>query len=477
MSITVTTYNDLQLYPYKLIDLLELKIVKKINEHVRLYFTGVVPEEIKDSYIGTTNTGTHIEVNKIDENQQSKPIFKGIIVNIGVKVVRGVYYIEAEAVSYTYNLDVQFKSRSFQNKAMTYKELIQQVVSDYPGADFIDTVSKGDAIKKFIMQYKETDWQFLKRMASHFNAGLIADPVASNPKFWFGVPESGEKLQLEELNYTVSKRLSEFRNSSQNHNPKLGENDFVYYEFQSDIIMNIGSSVEFNGKSLVVYEATCVMEQGILKNNYVIAPAKGLSQDKIYNNAIVGLSVEGKVISVANDNIKAHLAIDSEQSVGTAWWFPYSSVYTAEGNSGWYCMPELNDHIRIYFPSNKEEDGVAISSVRKDTQKAENNKIDNPDIKYFRTKSGKELMFGPEEILISAKDGEIFIKLNENNGIEIYSKYGISLTSKDMMTIHSDTKVIIKAEELIEMTCQSSNITMDGTSGDIIVNGSEVKSN
>jgi len=26
MSITVTTYNDLQLYPYKLIDLLELKI-------------------------------------------------------------------------------------------------------------------------------------------------------------------------------------------------------------------------------------------------------------------------------------------------------------------------------------------------------------------------------------------------------------------------------------------------------------------
>jgi hypothetical protein len=92
-------------------------------------------------------------------------------------------------------------------------------------------------------------------------------------------------------------------------------------------------------------------------------------------------------------------------------------------------MPELGDHLKVYFPNNKEEDGVAMSSVRKDSEKAEYNKVDNPDVKYFRTKSGKELMFAPNEILISAKDKEIYIRLNEEDGIEIFSKKEIKIIS------------------------------------------------
>ena len=163
------------------------------------------------------------------------------------------------------------------------------------------------------------------------------------------------------------------------------------------------------------------MEGSILKHQYTLTTKKGLSQNTLYNNQLIGLSLQGKVIDVSRDNVRVHLEIDDGQNKDESWWFHYSSVYTAEGNSGWYCMPELNDHVRIYFSDNKEENGMAISSVRKNSRAGGNNKVDNPDVKCFRTKSGKELMFSPEEILITASDGDVFIRLSESDGIEIYS--------------------------------------------------------
>jgi hypothetical protein len=43
--------------------------------------------------------------------------------------------------------------------------------------------------------------------------------------------------------------------------------------------------------------------------------------------------------------------------------FLYHHGY-AEGNSGWYCMPEINDTVFIYFPTKEEHMGVGMNSIR-----------------------------------------------------------------------------------------------------------------
>lgn len=474
MGVSIMAYNSLSVLPYELNHLLELKISKKINDHARLYFTGIVPEEAKDSYVQMTKCQTQVQVNEVDENGDSLIAFKGIILNIEVKAVNGIYYIKAEAVSNTYNMDIKLNKRSFQDPGMTYKSIVDKVISSYSRSDTIDTASNGKTIGKLILQYNETDWEFIKRLASHFNTGLVPEAKADSPKFWFGIPERSSEANLDDFNYSVKKKISEFRRSSENFIQGINENDFIYYEVETNKILEIGSRVKFKDKLLLVCEVESLMKDGILLNRYTMAPKNGLNQNILYNNQIIGLSLQGKVISVSGDNVKVHLEIDDGQGSSDVWNFKYASMYTAEGSSGWYCMPEVNDSVRIYFQDNKEENAIAVSSVRRNSTAGANNKLSDPNVKYFRTKSGKELMFGNDEILITASDGNIFIRLNEGKGIEIYSNKDIKITSKKGITMDAEKKVVIAAKDEIDMSCKESSISMNGVT---TIKGNEVKNN
>ena len=67
------------------------------------------------------------------------------------------------------------KNRSFQNKQKTYVSLENEIMEVYSKAMISDVASKKKELGKFIVQYQETDWEFLKRLASHFHTGLVND--------------------------------------------------------------------------------------------------------------------------------------------------------------------------------------------------------------------------------------------------------------------------------------------------------------
>lgn len=470
----IITYENVRISPYRLTRLQELEIVKRVNEHSRLYLTGIVPEELKDTYVGMTDIHTNIEITQLDEQSNGIPLFSGLVTNIEIKAVRDIYYMQVEAVSHTYILDIRRRRRSFQDKNMSYSDMVQQMMADYPWVDFMDVASEGASIGKFTMQYDETDWQFLKRMSSRLSTGLVPASNFEKPKFYFGIPQGSSKGTLEDFNYSVQKKLANYRDSSENSDHNIDVNDFIYYEVETSKIMEIGSEVQFKEKSLYVSTVHTQMKNSVVSHVYHLCPLEGLYQSPI-DNPIAGISIEGEVISVSKNNVKIHLEIDKKQSVGKATWFPYSSVYTAEGNTGWYVMPELGDVVKVYFPSNKEEEGYVLSSIRKDLKNGDSNKLENPQIKYFRTASGKELMFSPEEIVITGKDGEIYIRLNEVDGIEIFSKKPINFISEEDIIMDSQKKIIIKAEQEINMSCRDSSITM--REGSTRFKGKDVKTN
>ena len=474
MSPSVVAYHNLQLSPYEITSLQELMLTKKINDHARLSFTGIVSEDVKDSYVAMTEAKTGIELSQLDEEGNPIPLFKGLVVNIEVRAVRDVYYIEVEAVSHTYELDVKLKSRSFQHTEMSYVNLFNEVGADYLGIDILDEATNGGTLGMFTMQYKETDWQFLKRMASRFQTGLVPAPVFDQPKFYVGVPEGSTKGKLDDYHYTIRKKVADFLNYTENGNSGVDEQDFMYYEVETDRLLEIGDQISFKDKSLYVSEVVTKMKDSLLKHWYTLSTKNGMSQKKLDNPSILGLSIEGKVLEVAKDHVKIHLDMDSKQNKEEAYWFPYSTVYTAEGNSGWYCMPEVNDYVRVYFPTCQEEDGIASSSVRKDISDSQTNKLGNPAIKYFRTAFGKELMMSPTEIVITAKDGDIYIRLNEESGIEIFSKKEIKILSEQDILLNANKNILISAKEKINLSCKESTITLDGNTQ---VYGKEVKTN
>jgi hypothetical protein len=366
-------------------------------------------------------------------------------------------------------------SRSFLYESITYVNLLDEVVEPY-GAQYKDMASGGKKLGSFVLQYRETDWQFLKRMASRLNVGLAPDIKNDKPTFYFGKPESAVKKTLDNANYTIKKDLSSFRRVSENGLIEgTQEMHFLAYEVEAVELMELGAEVDFNGRTLFIGEVLTQMKAGILRHIYRLVPEEGIRRPRIYNDRIVGLSLQGQVTKVQKDTVTVELEIDKGGEKKVENTFPYSTVYTAEGNSGWYYMPEKNDYVRVYFPDREEHNGFALSSVRMNkNDKEKNNKIGDPNIKYFRTRDGKELMFGPKEIVITGKDGQIFLRLNESDGIEIFSNKEVKINAKKGITMDSQKKILLTAKEQINMTCKDSKIQMDGTTH---ITGKNVKTN
>ncbi|WP_342472642.1 hypothetical protein MHH70_04160 [Metasolibacillus sp. FSL H7-0170] len=470
----VTTYHQLQVEPFQLVSLQELTLTKKINEHAHLYMTAIVPDEMRDQYVEMAEKQTTIEVNQLTEQGTSTPLFKGMILDIKIQMVRGIYYMEMGAVSSTYQLDIKQNTRSYQDKEMVFATLFKQLSTTYTGLDVIDKATNSANLEKFTLQYRETDWQFLKRLASRFQTGLVPASTFEQPKFYFGIPNGQERGKLEDYHYTTRKNLADYLRYTENGQQGMTEQDFLYYEIETDDVFALGDTVTFNGQKLYVYEIYTTMKDGLLKHLYTLTTENGMQQKEVFNEAIPGLSLEGKVLEVAKDQMKVHLTIDEQQDKSKAHWFLYSTPYTAESSSGWYAMPEINDFVHVYFPTHQEEEGVASHSIRKNRETSATNKLDDPATKYYRTAFGKEIKMSPDEIVITAQDGSVFIRLNEASGIELYSKGAIQLTSQADISVNASKKIIVSADEEISLTCQGSSITMDGN---VQIFGQEVKAN
>jgi phage baseplate assembly protein gpV len=468
-------------------NLRELRIEKRINDHVRIYLTGVVGSDRKDQYLEMTEADTEITVTSGKAGKETV-LFNGVVTNIGIKSVRDIYYFEIEGASHTYNLDIAKEYRSFQDYQMSFRDLIEAVLGNAP-ALCNKVAVKDEALGQFILQYRETKWEFLKRRASQppFHTGLVADATGKKAQFWFGIPEGVERnLNGQGFHYNARKKMAAYRDTAANHHNGTDEGDFVEYELVTDEFYNIGDTVSFKGQKLRVGRATATMSEGILKFDCALTTEAGLKQNLLYNQQLTGISIEGKVIAVERDNLKVSLVGigEKEQAEATACWFPYATPYTAEGNTGWYCMPEIGDYVRLFCPNYQEAEAFITTSVRFRERDANGqtssytdngDKISNPQIKYFRTNFGKEIMFSEDEIVITGKDGELLVRLNEAKGIEILSHQAVTLTAKNDVNINSEEgKVALSAATELDLICQASSIKLDGETN---IKGSQVKIN
>lgn len=224
------------------------------------------------------------------------------------------------------------------------------------------------------------------------------------------------------------------------------------------------------------------MGKSILTNEYSLVREWALKQDYTYNSKITGLSLTGLVMDVLENRIKVNFSSDFfgknssfEEFKEKAYWFEYSSTFTSDNNRGWYFMPEIGDRVLVYFPSGREFEGVAIHSLqnskpiysrdsKEDWEKAEpfaleRNRWTDPAIKSLKTRHDKEIIFAPDRIIIQS-DG-VYITLNDNDGVEIYTVNSVDIISEERITLKA-AEVVIKGEE--KVTINGEKIKISGSS-------------
>lgn len=476
-QLTEVTFEHLKLSPFESAVTKEIYVLKRINEHGYLRYTGVIPDEIKDEYITTANFGTMITLTQNKEGK-SEVLFDGILTNIKIYALAQVYYIEVEAHTNTFLMDIQLRSRSFQDITMSYKTLVQKITAEYPNSDVLYTIDNNPALAGFVLQYKETDWQFLKRMASHFHQGLY--PAFNNrTSYFFGPPKIDSEQQLDNDVYYVSKNLTSYKLLSQNYIPEVTDLDFVEYEIETYKLVDLGVKVKFNQIDFYVKKVELLVEKGVLKHRYTICSKKGLQQIYFENDKNRGTSLVGQVIAIQRDTVKVHISeIDEKQDVGKAYWFAYQAMYASEDGSGWYCMPEKGDSVRIMLPNSNEKEAYAASSVSKYQQQQgeDEDRMADPNIRWLRNPQGMAVVLKPNCIVITS-NGAGTIVIQDDGDITIYGKKEVTVKSEDLINIQSKKSIYFQAAEEIDLKCaKGSNINMS-KEGNITISGQEVYTN
>lgn len=456
----VIGYGELELVsPYEVQTLHDLTLIQTVNDHARLSITGIIPEEKKDSCMQIASSTDQIELYLTSQGQRVQPLFKGQISELAIRMVRGIYQIELVGISTTFTLDCKRKARSFQYDKMTYTDMLKQVLADYPGADVIDTASKATPLKQFILQYKETDWQFLKRMASHFRTVLVPAVDADKPKLWFGLPE-GRVEKLSAASYTITKDRSQYLHTKHNDTERpMEERDAVAYVIESKKTLALGDRVQVEGKELVVAKSMACMKQGVLIYTYHLLSEAGIRQNRQSISTLPGTAIEGKVLEVKKDQVRLHLSIDDTQKKEEAAWFSLATPYTAEGHSGFYSPPEEGDSVHLAFSTHREEAAVVRHSVRQDGDT--NPKTADPKTSYWGTPKGKEMKLDPQSVTFTAQEGAVFLQLHQESGIEVHSKHPLKVRANENITF-AGKSIAMSATESIHITCGTSSLVLDG---------------
>jgi len=321
--------------------------------------------------------------------------------------------------------------------------------------------------------------------------------IDDNPAFHFGVP-SGGGAKLESNDYSVSRDFNAIRRfgaptsieKEKNASPlELTADDVTQYCVETDdFVCDIGEKLNLNGTDLHVCRLSLSFVNSALTIVYTLCPEKAISTPKFYNLAITGLILDGKVTGVDSDTLKLDLSNDKgrdadlddayrgagrgvEEDTGEKHFFKYATGYSMENHTGWFVMPEPNDIVQLLFPIEDEKYAYATSSVRQ----GDTDKTADYMVKYWRTSYGKEIMMQEKEILITGKDDDTFIRINEDSGIEINTKKDVviscdgtmGITSKGDMSIKTDAKLSIEAATSITSICGGSSITMKPSGIDI----------
>ena len=280
---------------------------------------------------------------------------------------------------------------------------------------------------------------------------------------------------MDDFTYKIRKEVSHYRTSVENYKVSAFEDDFIYYEIFSEEIFEIANKVKFGSKTLYVKEVHIEMAEGVFRNVYKLCQESGFHVNKMRNERIIGLSLEGEEIDVAKDDVKIMLDIDEEYPPDDHCWFKYSTPYTSDNGGGFYNMPEIGEKIRLYFPDWDDEHAYSTSCVREDFEVS--GERGNPDIKYWRTIAGKEVMFLPNGIRIRCLDDEIFIYMFEEEGILVQSNKSINLIANEGSDInmYAEGRITMAAEKEFNAFCNGSRINMkDGITR---VRGNRIRDN
>ncbi len=506
---------------FKDIRIEDVEIRQAYNDHATIYLSGLIVHgdaeifmlrELKDEKIKLIATQE-----SADSAGLAKTVFCGILLKTEISHAGGLYQIKLYGISHSYLLDIKKESRSYQNYRMTYDEIVQTQAEKYGAQVMNEDPSKDEALDKFMLQYRETSWAFLKRIVSHHHLGLLPGINKDLPAFHIGLPSGHKQNAIGDTSFSASFDIASSKEAIENNRlPEMPKFDQVCYKLSGMYIpYSLGDSIAFRNKPyrIVKIHSHLHINEGIMKNEYWIAPESGCMQPLLFNEGIRGLALQGEVIDRMKDFTKIHLfTIDQQQTTEEATWFRQSAFYTAGKDRGWCAMPELGDVLFLFCPSTDENESYllcskqaaydalifpAIGNLSKSGMnpcapsigqaKTEQNIVDS---KFINAPNGQSMLLENDMVHLSSQGGTSALSIFTNHkdvsgatlGIQLNTHGDMILTSKNLFggeTGYAEganaRKLTLNAKKHLILASEDSSVTLNQETGMADFYATEVK--
>ena len=353
-------------------------------------------------------------------NSTEKIFLNGVINELQInETTAGALTVEITAISKSLLLDRIPRYRSFQDPTLTYSAIAEEINGNYGTNDgkIVNVGEDMQTVPRMTIQYNETDWEYLKRIASYTGQPLMANSNKVLVGFFKNMP-----AQTPNLTYSYF--------------GKETEEERTYYRVEGTEIYSVSTPIKLKIRNRVsgeevendyyVIESRIYNEGNTLKCEYKLGKQTDYFVDPIPHEKIRGAVIEARTVHIArtdesksnhrrtdgnsdnlegrkigakplnkyiekaenqNENVKekvkasdiAVMTLDltegllklgengqsfEDKYVGKSY-FPYVTPYS-QTNTGFTPAPEANDRVALYFPSENETHALVMGAVNND---------------------------------------------------------------------------------------------------------------
>ena len=451
---------QIRIEPFEYISIQDLKIIRSVNAHAQASVTVQIRDEWEERCIGILSGETWVKVTGISEQDGSGSaihtvLFYGLVTDFSFSHDGYGTTMSLVLTSGTILMDLEPHFRVFQNKTSLCTMIHKKIVGSYPEGRVLMTEGGSDKTSGVLIQYHETDWEFLRRIAARTGRYLVPDAPRKGVRYTIGLP-GGIRREMPVDSIRTKLDMREYMEKTCSGMVGLRAADMMELIITDREIYQIGDKISYQGAEYYICQIVTEYQKGECIHTYYLRKKEAVRPLPISHETVTGCSFDAVVTGVQKDKVQIKIAGDEWNARDGKKWFLYSTVYSSPDGTGWYCMPEEGDSVRLYVPD-REENSFVMSAVHKETDAARQ----NPEYKSFKTKYGKEILFTPDSIVMTNNQG-MMVEMNDSEGIMITSDKDIVVEAKEDLTIASGSaSLLIAADDVLQVKQGGTSMTLN----------------
>jgi len=394
---------------FEVISLIKFNLVKELNSHTLLELVAIISEQDRDYYLSLIDN--HLEV-----SYENNILFGGYIDEISVSTLPHNTILYLKAFSYSKKIDTIRRSRVFQKSQYTLEDILSILKTDYINFITLDSELKSKTFKYPSIQYKETDFQFIKRLLFSNGKVLVIDDISTAPqKIFLGKREYLEHNIEDNREFTITKTLNQESIEIAIKYPKSN--------------YSIGDYLKLNSSRYWVISSISKLENEIL-TTYIKAIKKDIKTEM--EASIYPITLKAKISD--NDDkdkmgrVKVEFLDIEDPFSNDGYWFQIANSLISK-DRGVFFIPSIGESVLVTLYEESSsiitsiilEGGVEFYKNRDDLYlvHSKNRLIDMSDDKIELKRSDSIIWLKEKLITIKMKDSSIDMK---ENSIEIKAK-------------------------------------------------------